>query len=166
MHEAHRHGRARDDHTHERHGFGQLVAHPVHERLQSFLGPRRDAARRHMTLKRQATRLDRVGLAPHIVPARGAGMLAPVIEHARDVREASPCPRQRTQREVVILSARHILGGHSDAVDQLPRHAQEMRHTVMAVEQIHVEARLENGLTPCARDLEQVFVAVQDLRRT
>ena len=48
-------------------------------------------------------------------------------------------------------------------IDERLLHHQEMRHAVMAIEQIDVEFGLKDRLAPLPRFLEHVLVAEQDL---
>ena len=89
-------------------------------------------------------------------------MNAPVIQHVRNMLKART-RRKAAERQVVILGTRNVFLRHVNAIDERLLHHQEMRHAVMAIEQVDVEPRLKDRLAPLPRFLEHVLVAEQDL---
>ena len=67
--------------------------------------------------------------------------------------------RKAAKRQVVVLGTRDVFRGRANTIDKCLLHHQEMRHAVMAIEQVDVELRLKDRLTPLPRFLEHVLVA-------
>ena len=85
-------------------------------------------------------------------------MNAPVIQHVRNMLK--PRVRQKAaKRQVVVLGTRNVFWGRADTIDKRLLHHQEMRHAVMAIEQVDVEFGLKDRLAPLPRFLEHVLVA-------
>ena len=90
-------------------------------------------------------------------------MHAPVIQHVGNMLK--PCARcKAAKRQIIILGARDVFRRHANAIDKRLLHHQKMRHAVMAIEQVNVELRLKDRLTPLPRFLKHVLVTKQDLR--
>lgn len=89
-------------------------------------------------------------------------MNAPVIQHVRNMLKPR-ARRKAAKRKVVVLGTRNIFWGRANVIDERLLHHQEMRHTVMTIEQIGVELGLKDRLTPLPRFLKHVLVAEQDL---
>ena len=89
-------------------------------------------------------------------------MNAPVIQHVRNMLKPR-ARRKAAKRQVVVLGARNVFWGRANAINKRLLHHQEMRHAVMAIEQVNVEFGLKDRLAPLPRFLEHVLVAEQDL---
>ena len=89
-------------------------------------------------------------------------MHAPVIQYVRNMFKPR-ARRKAAERQVVILGARDVFRRHANAINKRLLHHQEMRHAVMAIEQVDVELGLKDRLAPLPRFLEHVLVAEQDL---
>ena len=148
--------------AHQRRRLRQRIAHAVDKRRLGLLGRSVNAQRVKVTLKRKAPGFNSIRLAIGRAIGGRSRMHAPVIQHMRDMLKPR-ARRKAAKRKVVILGARDVFRRHANTVDERLLHHQEMRHAVMAIEQVNVEFGLKDRLAPLPRFLEHVLVAEQDL---
>ena len=149
--------------AHQRRRLRQRIMHAVDKRRLGLLDRSANAQRVKVTLQRQTTSFNGVRFAICKVIGGETGMHAPVIQHVRNMLK--PCARCKAAKsQIIILGARDIFRRHANAIDKRLLHHQKMRHAVMAIEQVDVELRLKDRLTPLPRFLEHVLVTEQDLR--
>ena len=151
-----------DHNAHQRRRLRQRIANTVDKRRLGLLDRSVNAQRVKVALQRKTTRFNGIRLAIGRAIGGGTGMHAPVIQHVSNMLK--PCPRRKAaERQVVVLGTRNVFWGRANTIDKRLLHHQEMRHAVMAIEQVNVEPRLKDRLAPLPRFLEHVLVAEQDL---
>ena len=148
--------------AHQRRRLRQRIAHAVDKRRIGLLDRSANAQRVKVTLKRKAPGFNGIRFAICRAIGGGTGMHTPVIQYMRNVLKAR-AGYKAAERQIIILGARDVFLRHVNAIDERLLHHQEMRHAVMAIEQVDVEPRLKDRLAPLPRFLEHVLVAEQDL---
>ena len=148
--------------AHQRRRLRQRIAHAVDKRRIGLLDRSANAQRVKVTLKRKAPGFNSIRFAIGRTVGGRSRMNAPVIQHVRNMlKPRAGC--KAAKRQIIILGARDVFLRHVNAIDERLLHHQKMRHAVMAIEQVDVEPRLKDRLTPLPRFLEHVLVAEQDL---
>ena len=151
-----------DHNAHQRRRLRQRIAHAVDKRRLGLLDRSANTQRVKVAPKRKAPGFNSIRLAIGRTVGGGTGVHAPVIQHVSNMLK--PCARcKAAKRQVIILGARDVFRRHANAIDKCLLHHQEMRYAVMTIEQVDVELRLKDRLTPLPRFLEHVLVAEQDL---
>ena len=149
--------------AHQRRRLRQRIAHAVNKRRLGLLDRSVNAQRVKVTLQRKASGLDGIRLAICRAIGGRTGVHAPVIQHMSNMLKAR-ARRETAKRQIIILGARDVFRRHANAIDKRLLHHQQMRHAVMAIEQVNVELCLKDRLTPLPRFLKHVLVTKQDLR--
>ena len=148
--------------AHQRRRLRQRITHVIDKRRLGLLDRSANAQRVKVALKRKAPGFNSIRLTIGRTVGGRSRMHAPVIQHMLNVLKArAGC--KAAERQVVILGARNVFWGHTNVIDERLLHHQEMRHAVMAIEQIDVEPCLKDRLAPLPRFLKHVLVAEQDL---
>ena len=152
-----------DHNAHQRRRLRQRITHAVDKRRLGLLDRPVNAQRLKVALQRQTTSFNGIRLAVGRTVGGRPRMHAPVIQHVGNMLK--PCARCKAAKgQIIILGARDVFRRHANAIDKRLLHHQKMRHAVMAIEQVNVELRLKDRLTPLPRFLEHVLVTEKDLR--
>ena len=148
--------------AHQRRRLRQRIAHAVDKRRLGILNRSANAQRVKVALQRKTTGFNSIRLAIGRAIGGRSRMHAPVIQHMRNMLKPR-VRRKAAKRQVVVLGTRNVFRGRANTINERLLHHQEMRHAVMAIEQVDVELSLKDRLAPLPRFLEHVLVAEQDL---
>ena len=148
--------------AHQRRRLRQRKAHAVDKRRLGLLDRSANAQRVKVALQRKTTGFNSIRLAIGRAIGGRPRMNAPVIQHVRNMFKPR-ARRKAAERQVVVLGTRNVFWGRADTIDKRLLHHQEMRHAVMAIEQVYIELGLKDRLAPLPRFLKHVLVAEQDL---